>query len=138
MYRTSFPSDLKHKEFPIELYFPAHWNDVRYNYKPRHFDRRQPQEDFEPPTYDFVHDATHTVGHPDEDLDGEIPDPVGNMHFNRNRSPRLGVLFALGTSVLYAGYWSIGLKYPQRDNIFYYRKKFATKGAIADEFNMAE
>ncbi len=78
------------------------------------------------------------MGHPDEDFDGEIPDPVANMHFNRNRSPWLGVMFALATSVLYAGYWSIGLKYPQRDNVFYYRKKFANKGAIADEFNMAD
>ena len=78
------------------------------------------------------------MGHVDENFDGEIPDPVGNMHFNRNRSPILGIVFAITTSVLYLGYWSIGLKYPQRENIFYYRKKFATSGAIADEFTAAE
>lgn len=132
------PADLKHKEFPLELYYPPHWNDVRYNYKPQNFERRQPQEEFEPPTYDFMHDATHTVGHVDEDFDGEIPDPVGNMHFNRNRSPYIGILGALVCAALYMGYWSIGLKFPQRDNPFYFRKKFANKGAIADEFTYAE
>lgn len=34
------PSDLRHKEFPQELYYPPHWNDVRYNYKPQNYERR--------------------------------------------------------------------------------------------------
>lgn len=78
------------------------------------------------------------MGHIDEDFDGEIPDPINNMHFNRMRSPFLGIIFAIGTSIGYLTYWSIGLKYPQRENIFYYRKKFATPGALADEFTAAE
>jgi hypothetical protein len=28
------PPDWRHKQLPINEFFPAHWNDVRFNFKP--------------------------------------------------------------------------------------------------------
>jgi hypothetical protein len=31
--------------------------------------------------YNFEHDFAHTTGYVDEDLDWELPDPAGAMHY---------------------------------------------------------
>lgn len=76
--------------------------------------------------YDFRHDAAHTLGYPDEDLDYEMPDPMTAMHFKKKRSgvtAMLGAVISIGVLV---GYPIFGLKMPQKDNPFYWRKKYGT------------
>ncbi len=80
--------------------------------------------------YDFEHDFAHTTGHVDEDLDWELPDPAGAMHFKKKRSGAmmwLGAYVVCGAVILYP---ICGLKTPQKDNPFYYRKKYATSTSI--------
>ena len=52
------------------------------------------------------------------------------MHFNRNRSPFLGIVGGIIALSVYYGYFSLGMRYPQRENQFYFRKKFANMGAL--------
>ena len=90
--------------------------------------------------YDFPHDFAHTTGYVDEDLDYELPDPVTAMHFKKKRSgafSMLGAVIAVGTLFLYP---TLGLKLPQKDNPFYYRKKFGTPTTIeqAQEISLLE
>ena len=80
--------------------------------------------------YDFPHDFAHTTGYVDEDLDYEMPDPMTAMHFKKKRSgpmASLGILIVFG---LLFGYPMFGLKMPQRDNPFYYRKKYGSATTI--------
>ena len=70
------PDDWSHKKFPINEFMPAHWNDVRFNFKPQNYDRRMYLHDNYMNQYDFPHDAAHTLGYPDEDLDYEVTDPA--------------------------------------------------------------
>ena len=62
--------------------------------------------------YDFYHDAAHTLGYVDEDLDYELPDPVVAMHFKKKRSPAFSMLGALVAVGLLFGYPIFGLKFP--------------------------
>ncbi len=34
------PDDYRHKQLPLHELYPAHWNDVRFNYLPQNRDRR--------------------------------------------------------------------------------------------------
>ena len=80
--------------------------------------------------YNFEHDFAHTTGYVDEDLDWEQPDPYAANHFKKKRSgviSSFGILISIG--VLF-GYPICGLKIPQKDNPFYYRKKYATSTSI--------
>ena len=80
--------------------------------------------------YDFPHDAVHTLGYVDEDLDYELPDPVTAMHYKKTWSPAwtmLGALVSVGLLFLYPIF---GLKMPQKDNPFFYRKKYATPSTL--------
>ena len=81
--------------------------------------------------YNFEHDFAHTTGFVDEDLDYELPDPVGAMHYKKKRSGALmffGAFITVGALILYP---TAGLKIPQKDNPFYYRKKYATSSSIS-------
>jgi len=76
--------------------------------------------------YDFHHDFAHTTGYVDEDLDYELPDPMTAMHFKKKRSGPMAVIggiIAVGLLFLYP---TVGLKMPQKDNPFYYRKKYGS------------
>ena len=76
--------------------------------------------------YDFRHDAAHTLGYPDEDLDYENGDPQTIMHFNKNRSGAWGILGAFVAIGVLVGYPIFGLKMPQKDNPFFWRKKYGS------------
>jgi hypothetical protein len=76
--------------------------------------------------YDLPHDFAHTTGYVDEDLDYELPDPMSAMHFKKKRSGPMAMVGALIAVALLFGYPMFGLKMPQRDNPFYYRKKYGT------------
>lgn len=81
--------------------------------------------------YDFAHDFAHTTGYVDEDLDFELPDPATAMHFKLKRSQVTsfaGAFILIGALI---GYPIFGLKIPQKDNPFYYRKKYASSTSIA-------
>ena len=80
--------------------------------------------------YDFRHDAAHTLGYADEDLDYELPDPQVAMHFKKKRSGVISMLGAVIALAVLCGYPIFGLKMPQKDNPFYYRKKYATPSTI--------
>ena len=80
--------------------------------------------------YDFMHDYAHTTGYVDEDLDYELPDPVSAMHFKKKRSQPMAMLGAVIAVGLLIGYPIFGLKMPQRDNPFYYRKKYGSASTI--------
>ena len=76
--------------------------------------------------YDLMHDFAHTTGFQDEDLDFELPDPGNAMHFKKKRSQVtgfFGAFIALGILIFVP---ILGLKFPQKDNPFYWRKKYAT------------
>jgi hypothetical protein len=80
--------------------------------------------------YDFIHDASHTLGYIDEDLDYELPDPMTAMHFKKKRSGPMAIIGAVIAVGLLIGYPIFGLKMPQRDNPFYYRKKYGSPSTI--------
>lgn len=124
------PEDFRHKQAPNHEIWPAHWNDVRFNYLPQNMDRRMFLHDNYMNMYDFRHDYAHTIGYVDEDLDYELPDPYSAMHFKKKRS---GVVASLGSVIAIAvlfGYPIFGLKMPQKDNPFYWRKKYGTPSTI--------
>ena len=124
------PADFRHKQVPYHDIQPAHWNDVRFNFKPQNMDRRMFLHDNYMNQYDFTHDMAHTTGYIDEDLDYELPDPMTAMHFKKKRS---GVVSSLGIVISLAvliGYPIIGLRMPQKDNPFYFRKKYSTPSSI--------
>lgn len=120
------PQSFRHKRPPMDELYPAHWNDVRFNHHPGFFGRRCFIHDTYTATYDIDHDIPHSLGFKDEDLDYELPDPIENMHFKRKRSPIIHIIVFVVWAAAYFGYATCGLKIPQRDNPFYYRKKYAT------------
>ena len=81
--------------------------------------------------YDFEHDYAHTTGFVDEDLDYELPDPAGAMHYKKKRS---GVIMFMGAFIFVGAFFLApicGLKIPQKDNPFYWRnKKYANDSSI--------
>ena len=131
------PADFKHKSIPYHEDWPAHWNDVRFNYLPQNRDRRMFMHDNLAPAYDFKNDAFHTLGYKDEDLDYEMPDPYEAMHFKRKRSPAFASLGAIICFAILFGYPIFGLKMPQKDNPFYWRKKYALSTTIDQFQNVA-
>ena len=113
-----------------EFNLPYHWNDVRFNYKPQHMDRRCFIHDNWMNTYNFAHEAGHLLGCMDEDLDWMMGDPMEGMHWKQLRSP---IINFAGAFILVAAtfiYPLFGLKIPQRDNPFYWRKKYASVGTM--------
>lgn len=52
------------------------------------------------------------------------------MHFNKNRSTTMAMLGAVIAVGLLIGYPTMGLKMPQRDNPFYYRKKYGSPTTV--------
>ena len=81
--------------------------------------------------YDFPHDAVHTLGYYDEDLDYELPDPQSAMHFKKKRSGPMAMIGAIIAIAVLVGYPIFGLKMPQRDNPFFWRKKFGSTTTIS-------
>lgn len=80
--------------------------------------------------YDFHHDFAHTTGYIDEDLDYELPDPYSAMHFKKKRSGPMAIVGGLIAVGLLLFYPTVGLKMPQRDNPFYFRKKYGTPTTV--------
>ena len=131
------PEGMKHKEYPMHDVKPLHWNDVRFDFKPENIDRRPWIHENLMNQYDYVNDHAHTIGHPDEDLDWEQPDPWEAMHYKKKRG---GPVFVLGGIITVLGfilYPTCGLKMPQKDNPIYYRKKFGTASSINQQQNLA-
>ena len=120
------PQDWKHVDHNDNEVWPAHWNDVRFNFKPQNQDRRAFIHDNYMNMYDFEHDFAHNTGFVDEDHDGELPDPQSGGHFKKKRSGVLSMLGAFVAVGALIGYPIFGLKIPQKDNPFYYRKKYAS------------
>ena len=124
------PKDFAHAHPPDNEVWPAHFNDVRFNFKPQNLDRRVFIHDNYMNAYDFAHDLAHTTGFVDEDLDFELPDPYNAMHFKKKRSQvthAFGIIIAVGLLIFMP---ILGLKLPQKDNPFYWRKKYATVTSI--------
>ena len=124
------PKDFRHAQHPDNEVWPAHWNDVRFNLRTERLDRRCFIHDNYMNAYDFAHDFAHTTGYVDEDLDYELPDPASAMHFKLKRSQvtsAFGAVLLVGALV---GYPIFGLKIPQKDNPFYYRKKYGSSTSI--------
>ena len=124
------PADFKHKDPPYDEIMPLHWNDVRFNFKPENMDRRMFRYDNYMNLYDFQHDFAHTTGFVDEDHDGEVPDPMSAMHWKKKRSAPMAVLGMLVAAGVFLFYPTVGLKMPQKDNPFYWRKKYGTPGTV--------
>ena len=100
-------------------------------------DRRCFIHDFLPIFYDMEVDFHHGLGYPDEDMDWEMPDPYSGMHFKIKRSP---VVMFLGTVISLAvliAYPIFGLKMPQRDHPFFWRKKFSLGDSIQVQMSHA-
>ena len=131
------PEDFKHKRLPVDTMFPAHMNDVRFNFKPENWGRRCFVHDTFMNSYDIDHDIEHSLGYRDEDLDYELPDPFDAMHFKKKRSPFFAHAMMIIWIGLFFGYAIIGLKIPQKDNPTFWRKKYVTPGAINDHMEMA-
>ena len=124
------PETYMHKRIPLDVLYPVHWNDVRFNHHPGFFGRRCFIHDTYFPKYDIDHDVPHSLGHKDEDMDYEVPDPIGNMHFKRKRSQFVHIVLFLVWASAFFGYATCGLKVPQKDNPVYFRKKFATHNTM--------
>ena len=131
------PETFRHKRFPLDVLYPVHWNDVRFNHHPGFFGRRCFIHDTYFPKYDIDHDIPHSLGHKDEDMDYEQPDPIGEMHFKRKRSQFVHIVLFLVWASAFFGYATCGLKIPQKDNPFYYRKKFASNTTMTQMQELA-
>ena len=125
------PKNFRHASLPENDIYPPHWNDVMFNFKPQNIDRRVFVHDNFMNCYDFHNgDALHTFGYVDEDMEYEQPDPFVGMHFLMARSQvtsAMGIIIVLAVTI---GYPIFGLKVPQKDNPFYYRKKYASTSSI--------
>merc|ERR1712151_664970 len=110
------PADFRHAKPADNEIWPAHWNDVRFNFMN---------------AYDFTHDFARTTGFVDEDLDFEMPDPGSAQHYKLKRSQvmhTIGIFVACGFLLFVP---ICGFKIPQKDNPFYWRKKYASSTTIA-------
>ncbi len=110
--------------------YPAHHNDVRFIFRPAWFGRRCFVHDTYMNSYDIDEDMVHGLGFRDEDLDYELPDPLSAMHWKKKRSPFYAYLLLVIWTGLFFGYAIVGLKIPQKDNPFFWRKKFASPSSI--------
>ena len=110
--------------------YPAHHNDVRFNFKPAMFGRRCFVHDTYMNSYDIDEDMVHGLGFRDEDLDYELPDPLSAMHWKKKRSPFWAYLMLVIWTALFYGYATVGLKIPQKDNPYFWRKKFASPSSV--------
>lgn len=110
------PDNFRHKTLPMDEYMPPHWNDVRFNFIPENIDRRCFIHDNMAIFYNFKEDYGHGMGHRDEDLDYELPDPYSAMHFKHKRSQVVMFLGAFISCGIVVGYPTLGLKMPQKDN----------------------
>ena len=129
--KMRFPNYIEVKERPMNEIKPAHHNDVRFNYLPQYLDRRNPLPEQYAKQYDFCHgDFQHGFGLPDEDHDGELPDPISMQHFVTARSGIMAWIWGAIAICLMYGYPVFGLKMPQRDNPYWWRKKFGTATSI--------
>ena len=81
--------------------------------------------------YDFMHDFAHTTGFQDEDLDFELPDPGNAMHFKKKRSQVTHAIGAVIAVAMLIGLPIFGLKLPQKDNPFFWRKKYGTVTSLS-------
>ena len=120
----------RHKELPIDEIQPPHWNDVRFNFLPQNIDRRCFIHDNLAIFYNMREDYMHGVGFQDEDLDWEMPDPYHNMHFKYKRSTVTMFFGAFVSGAIVIGYPTLGLKLPQKDNPFLWRKKYGTPTTV--------
>jgi hypothetical protein len=130
MISLPLPDDFRHKSIPADEMFPSHMNDVRYNFIPQNLDRRCFIHDNHAIFYDMHKDYHHGVGYEDEDMDYELPDPYGDMHQKYKRSAVTMYFFGFLVCGLVIGYPTIGIKLPQKDNPFMYRKKFGSTTTI--------
>ena len=87
--------------------------------------------------YDYAHDHAHTTGFVDEDMDFELPDPYNAMHFKKKRSQVMQALGAVIAVAMLIGLPIFGLKLPQKDNPFYWRKKYATITSLTQHQKVA-
>ena len=124
------PDNYRHKELPTDEMQPPHWNDVRFNYFPQNMDRRAIIHDNLAIFYNMQEDFMHGVGFQDEDLDYELPDPYNAMHFKNKRSQVIMFFGGFVCAAIIVGYPTLGLKMPQKDNPFMWRKKFGTTTSI--------
>jgi hypothetical protein len=59
------------------------------------------------------------------------------MHFKKKRSGPMAMIGAVIAVGLHFGYPIFGLKMPQRDNPFFYRKKYGSAGTVDQMQNLA-
>ena len=80
------PTTWKHPDLPWNEIYPAHFNDVRFNFVPENLDRRAFIHDNLAIFYNMHADYYHGVVYQDEDMDYEMPDPYEGMHQKYKRS----------------------------------------------------
>ena len=85
---------------------------MRFSFKPEYWGRRHYTHDTYMQTYRGDEDIAHSLGHVDEDYDGELPDPIEAMHFKRKRNSIFWTVFAVIWVGLFFGYATLGLKVP--------------------------
>ena len=124
------PKDFCHAIHPDNEVQPAHWNNVRFNFLPQRQDRRAFIHDNYMNFYNFETDFAHEADFIDESMDMELPDPAGAMHFKKKRSNVTSFFGAFILVFATFAYPIMGLKIPQKDNPFYYRKKYASAGSV--------
>ena len=124
------PNDFKHKTLPLNEIFPSHINDVRFNFLPQNLDRRCFLHDNMAIFYNQNEDYHHGIGYEDEDLDYEMPDPFSDMHMKYKRSTVMNWLIGFVACGVVIFYPAFGLKMPQKDNPFFFRKKYGTTSTI--------
>jgi hypothetical protein len=88
-----------HKGLPE--YYPAHHNDIRYNFKISNWPRRHYVPVFKLKMYNFNdRDAVmHMMGWNDFVLDYQLEEPMDSNHYVENRSPLALVLLAGGAFI---------------------------------------
>ena len=107
------PETFKHKRLPLDLWYPAHYNDVRFNFRRENWGRRCFVHDNFMNSYDLDGDIGHSLGHRDEDLDYELPDPFDQMmHWKKKRSPFIGTMLMVIWVAIFWLYATVGLKIP--------------------------
>ena len=124
------PEDFKHIRLPLDTWYPAHRNDVRFNFKQQNWGRRCFVHDNYMNSYDVDHDMVHSIGYRDEDLDWDVDHPMSGMHWKKKRSSIFWFSFLVIWASLFFGYATLGLKLPQVGNPTFWRKKYASPGAI--------
>ncbi len=96
----------------MDIWYPSHMNDVRFDFKPWNLGRRCYIHDTYMNHYDPDRDVPHGIGHVDEDWDGELPDPIEAMHWKRKRNSIGWTIWWVIWACLFFGYATVGLKVP--------------------------